>query len=60
VKGTVRVSVIAHYLSFRTGILWGKSRGLGKKAKRNGQKGKTPGVDRSSSGVNFLAFLTQK
>ncbi len=55
-EGTARVSVAACDLSFLTEI-FGAGVADAEKAQNVGQKRKTPGVDLSSSGVNFLAFL---
>ena len=55
-EGTARVSVAARDLSFLNEIL-GAGIADAEKAQNVGKKRKTPGVDLSSSGVNFLAFL---
>jgi hypothetical protein len=53
---TGTVSVVARYLCFLTEI-FGAGVADAEKAQNVGKKRKTPGVDLSSSGVNFLAFL---
>ena len=55
-EGTARVSIVARNLSFLTEII-GASVPNTEKAQNVGQIRKRPGVDLSSSGVNFLAFL---
>jgi hypothetical protein len=50
------VSVVARNLAFLTEI-FGAGVADAEKAQNVGQKRKTPGVDLSSSGVNFLEFL---
>ncbi len=55
-EGTARVSVVARDLFFLTEI-FGVGVADAEKAQNVGEKRKTPGVDLSSSGVNFLAFL---
>ena len=55
-EGTARVSVVDRYIAFLTEI-FRSGVADAEKAQNVGYKRKTPGVDLSSSGVNFLAFL---
>jgi hypothetical protein len=58
-EGTARVSVVARYLALLTEI-FGAGVSDAVKAQNVGEQRKTPGVDLSSSGVDFLAFLPPK
>ncbi len=55
-EATGTVSVVARYLSFLTEI-YGESVAEAEKAQNARVETKTPGVNLTSSGVNFLAFL---